>query len=130
MSRAIQLAEPPQHRLSLPFAGRLIDGHKLSDTDTGERTDFADLFDNEGNCVLTVAGGYESINVLEGDQLIVNRAGEPVDGSIILMIDDFGNVYLCRHKADGFEYLGSSAPGLATPNRILGVVVAMSRRLE
>src|SRR5829696_510754 len=56
MSRAIQLTESPQKRMSLPLAGQIAAGSPVLAQEESERVDFADLFDAEDHFCLKVKG--------------------------------------------------------------------------
>lgn len=84
MSRAIQLTDTPQNRLTLKDAGRISVGSPLMPSTNGERVNFASLFDVEENRCLKVDGHQlASQNINDGDYLVVNidrpaKAGEMV----------------------------------------------------
>lgn len=128
MSRAIQLAEPPQNRLSLPYAGLLVDGQKIQVGDSSERADFADLFDSEDNCCVRVGVNYPAIHVSEGDTLVVDRGVQSVTGNIVVALDSMGSARVCRDTGDRLECLGADG-SLSNSERVLGVVVAVIRRM-
>lgn len=128
MSRAIQLSDPPQNRLSLPFGGKLMDGQKIVEGDEGQRVDFADLFDTEGHCCVAAGSAYPSLGVSEGDNLIVNRTTTCEPGKTVVIVDSTGNARICRHSGEHFESL-SGAGSFNGQSRILGVVVGSIRRI-
>ncbi len=128
MSRAIQLSDPPQNRLTLPFGGKLVEGQAIIEGDEAQRSDFADLFDAEGNCCVTAGSSYPSIGIAEGDNLVVNRASVADNGSTVVVVDAVGNARVCRHVGEHFESL-SGAGSLNGQNRVLGVVVGVRRRM-
>lgn len=128
MSRAIQLSDSPHNRLSLPFAGKLVDGQRIVEGEEKERSDFADLFDAEGNCCVTAGTNYPTIRVSEGDSLVVARGGVAEDGKTVVVLDGSGNARVCRHSGGRFESL-SGEGSLEGQNRVLGVVVGVVRRV-
>ena len=56
MSRAIQLSESPQDRMSLPLAGQIAAGSPMLAVEQSERIDFSPLFDSEDHFCLKVKG--------------------------------------------------------------------------
>lgn len=130
MSRAIQLAESPQERLTLPYAGLLTDGEKLAEPATEERVDFGDLFDTESHCIIRVAANYDTVNIVSGDCLVVNRTNAAGDGDIVVGLDDLGNATICRYHAGGSRLEPLGVPGiLSGRNRVVGVVASVIRRM-
>lgn len=86
MSRAIQLSDAPQHRLTLKDAGRLAVGSPLLPSQNGERVNFAPLFDAEDNCCLKVQGNQlASERISDGDYLVVNLEREAVNGDLVVV---------------------------------------------
>ena len=135
MSRAIQLAEPPQHRVTLPDAGLLNGSGPLRPGAESERVDFASLFDTEGNCCVRIDGdAMKDGGIYDGDYLVVNRFADARNGDVILakLPDDQTIVRRVRSESGEtrFESIGttdtSSQPAGAA--QIVGVVVAVIRR--
>ena len=56
MSRAIQLADPPPRRMSLPLAGQIAAGAPVLAEEQTERVDFGALFDVDDHFCLKVKG--------------------------------------------------------------------------
>ena len=86
MSRAIQLTDAPQYRLTLKDAGRISVGHPLIPSNNGERVNFASLFDAEDNRCLQVEGNHlvgQQIN--DGDYLVVNIDREAMSGDLVVL---------------------------------------------
>ncbi len=128
MSRAIQLSDPPQNRLTLPFAGKLTDGQPIAEGEDAQRSDFADLFDAEGNCCVVAASTYPAIGVSVGDSLVVNRNATAESGNSVVVVDPTGNARVCRLAGDHFENLTDGAT-INGQNRVLGVLVGVIRRM-
>ena len=128
MSRAIQLSDSPHNRLSLPFAGKLVDGQQIVEGEDAERSDFADLFSAEGNCCVTAGTSYPTIRVSEGDNLVVDRNSVAEDGNTVVIVDGSGNARICRQAGEKFESLSGEGT-LNGQNRVLGVVVGVVRRI-
>lgn len=84
MSRAIQLAETPQERMSLPLSGQIAAGSPMLAVEQDERVDFTNLFDNDDHFCLRVKG--ESMiedQIADGDYVIVKRQKTCRDGDIV-----------------------------------------------
>lgn len=85
MSRAIQLANPPQPRTSLPLVGIIAAGQPLLALQQAERVDFSGLFNSDDHVCLRVKG--ESMiddHIAEGDYVVVKRNAEARDGDIVV----------------------------------------------
>ncbi len=134
MSRAIQLSDPPQNRLSLPFAGELVDGQPLVSSDESQRMDFADMFDAEGNCCVRVSADYADAQINDGDCLVLNRDSQVSDGDIVVAVDDSDHATVCRYHREGsglrLESLATPTVALNGRSRVVGVVVGVIRRFS
>lgn len=128
MSRAIQLSDPPHHRLSLPYAGRLVEGQAIQEGAEKERSDFADLLDADGHCCVVAGGAYPSLKISEGDSLVVNRTNTAEVGNVVVAMDDQGNARVCRQGANQLDCV-SGEGSLNGHSRVLGVVVGVVRRV-
>lgn len=84
MSRAIQLAESPQDRMSLPLSGQIAAGSPMLAVEQEERVDFTNLFDNEDHFCLRVKGdSMIEDQIADGDYVIVKRQKTCRDGDIV-----------------------------------------------
>lgn len=134
MSRAIQLTESPQKRMSLPLAGQIAAGSPVLAQEESERVDFADLFDAEDHFCLKVKG--ESMiedHISEGDFVIVNKQSSCRDGEIVVALVDGQEATLKRFYKERdrvrLEPANSNMKPIYANNvDILGVVVGVIRR--
>ncbi len=134
MSRAIQLTESPQKRMSLPLAGQIAAGSPVLAQEEDERIDFADLFDVDDHFCLKVKG--ESMiedHISEGDFVIVNKQSSCRDGEIVVALVDGQEATLKRFYKERdrvrLEPANSSMKPIYADNvDILGVVVGVVRR--
>lgn len=134
MSRAIQLTESPQQRMSLPLAGQIAAGSPVLAEENTERVDFADLFDTDDHFCLKVKG--ESMiedHISEGDFVIVNKQSSCRDGEIVVALVDGQEATLKRFYKERdrvrLEPANSSMKPIYADNvDILGVVVGVIRR--
>lgn len=86
MSRAIQLTDTPQHRLTLKDAGRISVGSPLMPSNNGERVNFANVFDVEENRCLKVEGSHlVNQNINDGDYLVVNIDRPATAGEMVVV---------------------------------------------
>lgn len=134
MSRAIQLTESPQKRMSLPLAGQIAAGSPVLAEEDSERVDFADLFDAEDHFCLKVKGdSMIEDHISEGDFVIVNKQSSCRDGEIVVALVDGQEATLKRFYKERdrvrLEPANSSMKPIYANNvDILGVVVGVIRR--
>lgn len=134
MSRAIQLTESPQKRMSLPLAGQIAAGSPVLAEEDAERIDFADLFDAEDHFCLKVKGdSMIEDHISEGDFVIVNKQSSARDGEIVVALVDGQEATLKRFFKEAnrirLEPANSSMKPIYTNDvDILGVVVGVIRR--
>src|SRR5262249_51216441 len=85
MSRAIQLANPPQPRTSLPLAGLIAAGQPLLAAQMDERVDFSGLFNTDEHVCLRVKGdSMIEDHIAEGDYVVYRKGTEARDGDIVV----------------------------------------------
>lgn len=134
MSRAIQLAESPHQRMTLPLAGTIAAGQPVQAVEQGERVDFAPLFDSDTHFCLKVVGNSMAQDQLtNGDFVIVNRQENCEDGQIVVAVVDGHSTMIRRFMREGERVrLEASSPGTPPlyPVRyeLLGVVVGVIRK--
>ncbi len=134
MSRAIQLTESPQKRMSLPLAGQIAAGSPVLAEEDTERVDFADLFDAEDHFCLKVKGdSMIEDHISEGDFVIVNKQSSCRDGEIVVALVDGQEATLKRFYKERdrirLEPANSKMKPIYANNvDILGVVVGVIRR--
>lgn len=134
MSRAIQLTESPQQRMSLPLAGQIAAGSPVLAEEDTERVDFADLFDAEDHFCLKVKGdSMIEDHISEGDFVIVNKQSNCRDGEIVVALVEGQDATLKRFYKERdrirLEPANSNMKPIYANNvDILGVVVGVIRR--
>jgi len=98
MSRAIQLANPPQPRTSLPLAGLIAAGQPLLAAQMDERVDFSGLFNTDEHVCLRVKGdSMIDDHIAEGDYVIYRKGTEARDGDIVVARVDGDEATLKRY---------------------------------
>lgn len=133
MSRAIQLAESPQDRMSLPLAGQIAAGSPMLAVEQDERVDFTDLFDSDDHFCLRVKG--ESMiedQIADGDYVIVKRQKTCRDGDIVAALVDGQEATLKRFYKERdrirLEPANSTMKPIYSNNvDVLGVLVGVVR---
>ena len=134
MSRAIQLAEPPSSRMTLPLAGQIAAGSPLLAEEQDERVDFAPMFDNEDHFCLRVKGdSMVEDQIADGDYVVVRRQESCTNGDIIVALVDGQDATLKRfyREPDRIRLEPANAtmePIYVNDVNVLGVVVGVIRR--
>lgn len=133
MSRAIQLTEQPQKRMSLPLAGMIAAGSPILAVEQEERIDFADLFDNDDHFCLRVKGdSMIDDQIADGDYVIVRKQSTCREGEIVVALVEGQDATLKRfYKEENRIRLqpanANMKPIYAKEIDILGVVVGVVR---
>jgi len=133
MARAIQLADQPISRSSLPNVGSLTSDAPLDVLDRGEQIDFAGLFENEENFAVTASGEtLADFYIADGDTVVMRRGTSPVDGDIVLALIDGQDPILRVYSKDGnkvkLEASGKIKPIVSSSVTILATAVAVIRK--
>ena len=134
MSRAIQLTEQPQRRMSMPLAGQIAAGSPVLAVQQDEHVDFAPLFESDDHFCLRVKG--ESMiedQIAEGDFVIVKRQHTCKDGDIVVALVNGEDATLKRFYREPtrirLEPANSSmAPIYSNNVEILGIVCGVIRK--
>lgn len=133
MSRAIQLSDSPQNRLSVSFTGTAAAGRALQPAaSTDESVSFSPIFEGSDVCCLKIEGdGFLSLHIVDGDYLIVNREGVQDVGSLLAVMDDRQVVVLC-HLHEVTRQLISAISGvpLAGTRQVIGPVAGVVRKFR
>ncbi|MCA9034149.1 MAG: transcriptional repressor LexA [Planctomycetaceae bacterium] len=133
MSRAIQLADAPQNRLSVSLIGTAIAGRPIqASVSSDESVSFGSVFDGNDICCLRIEGhAFSPLNISDGDYLIINREAPIQSGCTVVALDDRHSVVLCNVQ-EGSNQLVPAIPGAyATITRqVLGVVSGVVRRFK
>jgi len=134
MSRAIQLSESPNQRMTLPLAGVISAGQPLQSESQNERIDFSPLLDAETHLCLRVRGdSMASEQISEGDYVVVNKQSEFEDGDMIVAVVNGQESTIRRGYREGDRFrLESSSVGVApiypAKMEVLGIVVGVIRK--
>ena len=134
MSRAIQLSESPQERMSLPLAGQIAAGSPVLAVEQAEKINFESLFDNEDHFCLRVKG--ESMiddQIADGDYVIIRKQSSCKDGEIVVALVDGEDATLKRFYRESNRVRLEPANAKMKPIysdavEILGVVVGVVRK--
>ena len=134
MSRAIQLTEEPQERMSLRLAGQIAAGSPLLAVESDEKIDFSPLFNTEDHFCLRVKG--ESMiedQIADGDYVIVKQQKTCKNGDIAVALLDGEEATLKRfYKESGRIRLepanSKMKPIYSNKVEVLGVVVGVIRK--
>jgi len=136
MSRAIQLTEQPQKRMSLPLAGLIAAGSPILAVEQDERIDFAGMFDNDDHYCLKVKGdSMIEDQIADGDYVIIHKQSTCREGDIVVALVEGQEATLKRfHKEENRIRLqpanSSMKPIYAKEVDILGVVVGVVRSFD
>lgn len=136
MSRAIQLSESPQPRMSLPLAGQIAAGSPVLAEQQDERVDFSSLFSNDEHFCLRVKG--ESMiedQIAEGDFVVVRKQNECGEGDIVVALVEGQDATLKRFYREPTRVRLEPANSRMQPIysddvEVLGVVVGVIRQYE
>ena len=134
MSRAIQLAESPQRRMSLPLAGQIAAGAPLLAEEQEDRIDFSGFFDQDDVFCLKVRG--ESMiedQIADGDYVVVHKQDTCRDGDIVVALVDNNEATLKRFYRERNRVRLEPANSAMQPIysdrvQVLGVVTGVVRR--
>jgi repressor LexA len=134
MSRAIQLADSPGNRMSLPMAGQIAAGFPVLAEQQEERVDFSNLFNSDEHFCLKVKG--ESMiedQIAEGDYVVVRRQTNARDGEIVVALVEGAEATLKRFYREPNRIRLEPAnhqmkPIYSSRVEVLGVVVGVIRQ--
>jgi repressor LexA len=136
MSRAIQLAESPQSRSSLPLAGQIAAGSPVLAVEQQERVDFCNLFEPEDHYCLKVRGdSMIEDQIASGDYVVVRKQDNCHEGEIVVALVDGDEATLKRFYRERdrirLEPANSAMKPIYSSNvKVLGVVVGVVRQYE
>lgn len=134
MSRAIQLLESPQLRMSLPLAGQIAAGSPVLAVEENDRIDFGHLFEPEDHYCLRVKGdSMIEDQIASGDYVVVKKQDSCLDGDIVVALIDGHEATLKRFYRERdrirLEPANSTMkPIYSTSVKVLGVVVGVVRQ--
>ena len=134
MSRAIQLADKPQHRMQLPLAGQIAAGRPVLAEQQDEDVDFSSLFDSSDRFCLKVKGdSMIDAQIADGDYVIVRRTSVCSDGEIAVALVDGQDATLKRFYREPSRIRLEPANSTMQPIysnyvEVLGVVTGVIRK--
>lgn len=133
MSRAIQLSDSPQNRLSVQMIGTAVSGRPVQPTvSSDENVSFGSVFEGNDICCMKVEGqAFSPLNIADGDFLILNRELPLQAGSMVAALDDRHSVVICTVQ-EGSHHLVPAIPGTysSVTRQVLGVVVGVVRKFK
>jgi repressor LexA len=133
MSRAIQLSDAPQNRLSVSLIGTAAtNGPIQPSVGADEVVSFGAVFEGPEIACLRVEGnGFLPLNVASGDFIIVNREATPQPGCFVAAMDDRHTVVLCSVQ-EGTNQLVSAISGtqMISPRQVMGVITGVIRKFR
>ena len=134
MSRAIQLTEAPQKRMSLSLAGQIAAGSPLLAVEDDSKVDFSPLFNTEDHFCLRVKGdSMIDDQIAEGDFVVVRKQKTCKNGEIAVALVDGDEATLKRFFKEGrrirLEPANSKMKPIYSNNvQVMGVVVGVIRK--
>ena len=134
MSRAIQLCESPQARMSLPMAGQIAAGSPMLAVEQNEQVNFSSLFDSDDHFCLKVRGdSMIEDQIADGDYVIIHKQETCQEGDIVVALIDGSEATLKRFYIESnrirLEPANSTMQPIYANNvDVLGVVIGVVRR--
>jgi repressor LexA len=134
MSRAIQLSDSRQARMSLPLLGQIAAGSPMLAVQQDETIDFSSMFTSEDDFCLKVRGdSMIDDQIADGDFVIVHKQESCRDGDIVVALVDGHEATLKRfyRERDRVRLEPANArmkPIYSSNVDVLGVVVGVVRR--
>ncbi|MFN9721038.1 MAG: repressor LexA [Planctomycetota bacterium] len=133
MSRAIQLSDSPQNRLSVTLIGSAASGGPIQPSvSSDEMVSFSGIFEGgDIGCLKVEGNAFAALNIISGDYLIINREMVPQPGCHVAALDDRHSVIICVAQ-EGTNHLVSAIPGAyaSTTRQVLGVITGVVRRFR
>ena len=133
MSRAIQLSDAPQNRLSVNLIGNASTNGPIQPSVASEETvSFGTVFEGPEIACLRVEGnGFLPLNIASGDFILLNRESPVQPGCFVAAMDDRHAVVLCTVQ-DGTGHLIPAIPGVSAvaPRQVLGVITGVIRKFR
>ena len=134
MSRAIQLTESPEARMSLPLAGQIAAGSPVLAVEEDERIDFSDMFGSDEHFCLRVKGdSMIEDQISDGDYVVVKKQDSCRNGEIVVALVDGQDATLKRFYKESnrvrLEPANSNMKPIFSDNvDVMGVVIGVVRR--
>ena len=114
MSRAIQLSDSPQNRLSVSLIGSAASGGPIQPSVSSDEM-----------------VSFSALNISSGDYLIINRESPVQPGCHVAALDDRHSVIICTVQ-EGTNHLTPAIPGSysSTTRQVLGVITGVVRKFK
>lgn len=133
MSRAIQLADSPQNRLSVSLLGSaIVNGPLQASLSSEESVSFSNLFaGSDMVCVRIEGSGYSALNLTNGDFLLISRDAPVQPGCHVAALDDRHALIICVVQ-EGSSHLMPVTPGAypSATRQVLGVITGVIRKFK
>ncbi len=133
MSRAIQLSDSPQNRLSVSLIGSAASGGPIQPSvSSDEMVSFSAMFEGTDVACLKVEGNaFTPLNIANGDFLIINRESPLQPGCHVAALDDRHSVIICTVQ-EGTNHLTPAISGAysSTTRQVLGVITGIVRKYK
>ncbi len=133
MSRAIQLSDAPQNRLSVSLIGTAATSGPIQPSvGTDEFVSFGAVFEGPEIACLRVEGnGFLPVNIASGDFIVVNRESIPQPGCFVVAMDDRHTVVICTVQ-DGTNQLipAISGTSMVSLRQVIGVITGVIRKFR
>jgi repressor LexA len=133
MSRAIQLSDAPQNRLSVSLIGTAATSGPIQPSvGTDEFVSFGAVFEGPEIACLRVEGnGFLPLNIASGDFIVVNRETIPQAGCFVAAMDDRHTVVICAVQ-EGTNQLIPAISGtpMISPRQVMGVITGVIRKFR
>jgi repressor LexA len=133
MSRAIQLSDAPQNRLSVSLIGNAASGGPIQPSlSSDEMVSFSAIFEGTDIACLKVEGNaFLALHISSGDYLIINRESPLQPGCHVAALDDRHSVIICIVQ-EGSNQLTPAIPGAyaSTTRQVLGVITGVVRKFK
>jgi repressor LexA len=133
MSRAIQLAEGNQQRLSVRYIGAAMPSGPIQPAVSSEETiSFQDFFQGRSvGCLLIENSSFSSVNISSGDYLLIDSELPLENGAHVAALDDRHSLIICVVR-EGAGQLVPLIPGSYNPTtrQVLGVITAVIRSFK
>lgn len=133
MSRAIQLSDAPQNRLSVSLIGSTASGGPIQPSvSSDESVSFASVFEGSDiGCLKVDGNSFASLNIVSGDHIIISRDAPLQPGCHVAALDDRHAVIICTVQ-EGSNQLSPAIPGAYSPTtrQVLGVITGVIRKFK
>jgi repressor LexA len=124
MSRAIQLANPPQQTTKLPLMGELKIGDLFPTSNANDQIEFSELFNSLELFCMKVSGTQLSDEMIgDGDLLVIHRQPTFDDGDLSVVIYENGKTGLKRLYQESGQIRLESPRSPENPQFVSRIVV-------